>query len=228
MYNKKLLLIFSLVTIMFLFTGCQATDLVAKVSVTSFDSLVKAVPDQVVIDNINKGWEIRGVDGEESLLLSYDFNSDKPDITVKFDAKPFLQAGLDVSKLPKGQYLYDKTTGLITMPFEYGGDSFSENAKKTVLNTFKEIVKTNRDIIGYHEEGDHYKISLGNGNSFAWAKDMDKNKTDMAFILNPEPFIAAGVDMSSIKDWVFTKMPMTDKDGKPIKVDVLIKGFDVK
>lgn len=113
------------------------------------------------------------------------------------------------------------------MPFEYGEDKFGENAENSALDTFRQIVKTHRDIVGYHEEGDHYKMALGNGNLFAWAKDLSTNKTDIAFILNPEPWIKAGVDTGKIKEWKFIKMPMTDKYGKPAIVDVLMKGFDV-
>ena len=51
---------------------------------------------------------------------------------------------------------------------------------------------------------------------------------DFAFILNPKPFVDAGMDTGKLKEWVFTKMPVTDKEGKSVKVDILLKGFDVK
>lgn len=224
---NKLLFLLLLVTVLAL-TGCQATDVIAKVSVTSFEALVKAVPDKVSNDSTKGGWAITGLDAKERIILSRDFSSSFPDIALEFDAEPFLKAGLDVEKLPKDQYLYDASTEKIIMPFEYGGDKFSPDTEKSVLDTFKQIVKTHREIIGYHEEGDHYKITLMNGNSFAWAKDIKTNKMDMLFILNPKPFVDAGVDTSKIKEWTFTKMPMTDKNGKPVKVDIFLKGFNLK
>jgi hypothetical protein len=224
---NKLLFLLLLITVLVL-TGCQATDVIAKVSVTSFDALVKAVPDKVSNDSAKGGWAITGLDGKERIILSKDFSSNLSDIALEFDASPFLQAGLDVKKLPEDQYVYDASTKKITMPFEYGRDKFSPDSEKSVLDTFEQIVKTHREIIGYHEEGDHYKITLMNGNSFAWAKEIKTNKMDLLFILNPQPFVDAGVDIAKIKEWTFTKMPTTDKNGKSVQVDIFLKGFNVK
>ncbi len=225
---NKLLAALLLGAAVFSFSGCQATDVVAKVSVTSFDELVKAMPDQVIYDNKNGGWAISGPDSEERLILSKDFSSNYPDMVLEFNAEPFLKAGLEVGKLPKDQYLYDETTDKIAMPFEYGQDKFGAVTEKSAIDTFKQIVRTHRNIISYHEEGDHYKIDLGKGNLFAWAKDLNSNKMDLLFILNPKPFIDAGVDTGKIKEWVFTKLPVTDKEGKPAKVDILVKSFMLK
>ena len=145
---KKLSFLLLILAAVFLFSGCQATDLVAKASVTSFDALVKAIPDQVSYDSAKGGWTITGLDEQERVILSKDFGSDHPDITLAFNAAPFLKAGLDTEKLPKNQYLYDSSTGEITMPFEFGRDRFSTDAEKSPLDTFKQIVKTHRDIIG--------------------------------------------------------------------------------
>ncbi len=223
-YKKLLIIIFIAV----LLSGCQATDLIAKVSVSSFEQLLNEIPEQIAYNNDKGGWEITGSDAKDSIFLSDDFSSNQSDIILNLEAEPFLKAGLNVAKLPDKQYLYDETMGSIMITYEIGDESFGKDAVKSALDTFQSIVKTHRDIIGYHEEGDHYKITLENGNFFAWAKALDKNKIDMAFILDPKPWIDAGVDMSLIKDWKFTEMPMTDKNGKPIKIDVLMKGFDIK
>ncbi len=200
----------------------------AKVAVTSFDTLLKSIPDKVAFDSAKGGWSIDGLDGKEKIILSKDFSSSKPDIAVEFDAEPFVKAGLDVTKLPVDKYSYDKSTGKITMPYEYGQDKFQADTEKSALETLKQIVKTHRDIIGYHEEGDHYMITLGNGNSFAWAKDLSTNPKDIVFILDPKPLIDAGVDTSKIKEWAFAKLPVTDKEGKSVFLDKFLKAFAVK
>lgn len=223
-----LVLLGMLLASIFIFSGCEAADVVAKVSLTSFDALVKAVPAPVIFDSEKGGWVINGMDGKERIILSTDFSSDHPDIVLELDAAPFLNAGLDASKLPGNQYRYDAATGKIEMAFEYGAEKFGPETEKSALDAFRKIVKAHRNIIGYHEEGDHYKIDLGNGNSFAWAKELSTNKTDMAFILNPKPWVDAGVDTAQLKEWAFIKMPVIDKEGKPAKVDVFIKGFNVK
>ncbi len=199
-------------------------DVVAKVAVTSFDALIKAMPDKVTFDSVKGGWELYRVDGKESILL----NSINPDISIEFDAEPFIKAGLDVAKLPVGQYVYDKSTGKITIPFTYGQRKLSAGAKKSALNTFKEMVRTRRDIIGYHQEGDHYRITLSNGNMLEWAKDLTSNNKDLVFIINPKPLIDAGVDTNKIKEWTFAKLPIMDRDGKPVLYDKFLKAFNVK
>jgi hypothetical protein len=203
-------------------------DLVAKVAVTSFDALTKAIPDKVIFDDAKEGWAINGLDGKARIILSKDFSSNNPDITLEFDAAPFLKAGLDATKLPAGKYIYDGATGKITMPFKYGQDKFETAAQKSALETFKQIVKNHRDLVSYHEILDHYGIALGDGNIFEWAKDMSTNDKDMVFVLNPKPLIDAGVDPVKITEWVFAKVEIKDKYGKPIKVDKFLKPFNVK
>lgn len=225
---NKIAILLLIVVMLPVFSACGSTDLVAKVAVTSFDALIKAIPDKVVIDNTKGGWAINGLDGKERFILSKDFGSSNPDLAVEFDAAAFINAGLDVPKLPADQYTYDEAAGRITMPYEYGPDKFGGSAEKSALETFKQIVKTHRSIIGYHEQGDHYMVSLDKHyNLFAWAKDMSTNKIDLAFVLDPKPLVDAGVDTGRLKEWVFAKLPITDEDGRQIKVDVFMKGFNI-
>jgi hypothetical protein len=224
----KSLLVISILVIIPVAANAISFDLVAKVAVTSFDALTKAIPNKVAYDNTKGGWAITGLDGKERIILSKDFSVDTPNVTVEYDAAPFIKAGLNVAKLPSDQYSYDAATGKITMPYRYGKDKFPVSAKKSVLETFKQLIKTHRDLIGYHEKLDHYGIALGNGNMFEWAKDMSTNDKDMVFVLNPGPFISAGVDPGKITEWVFAKVPLKDKDGKPIVLDKFLKPFNVK
>ena len=63
---------------------------------------------------------------------------------------------------------------------------------------------------------------------FEWAKDMASNDKDIVFVLNPEPFIAAGVDPSKIDGWIFAKVETKDESGKTVFVDKLLKAFNLK
>jgi hypothetical protein len=75
---------------------------------------------------------------------------------------------------------------------------------------------------------DHYGISLGNGNMFEWAKDMTTNDKDIVFVLNPDPFITAGLDPNRVEGWVYAKVTVDDENGKPIQVDRLLKPFNLR
>lgn len=234
MKSTKLSIVLIIIIAISVFVGFSAIshafslDLVAKVAVTSFEALTKAIPDKVAFDSAIGGWAITGPDGKERIIISKDFSANTPNIAVEYDAAPFIKAGLNGAKLPSDQYRYDAATGKIAMPYSYGKDKFATIAKKSILETFKQLIKTHRDLIGYHEKLDHYGIALGDGNMFEWAKDMKTNDKDMVFVLNPKPLIDAGVDPTKLTEWVFAKVELKDKDGKPFFADKFLKPFNVK
>ena len=50
---------------------------------------------------------------------------------------------------------------------------------------------------------------------------------DMVFVLNPAPFITAGVEPNRVEGWVFAKVTVDDENGKPVELDKLLKPFDI-
>ncbi len=218
--------------------SCAATDVVAKVANTSFKAVADASGDRVKWSEEDQAW-VLGSPAGDTVAFSSDFarnassggmaDMDKPDVEFSFDAAPFVAAGLDVVKLPKIEGIkYEIDEGRFMYHFELGSDKFSPDAKKSLEATFAELVRTQRARVGYHEKLDHYGIKLGNGNMFEWAKDMSKNDKDIVWVLNPEPFIAAGVDPAKIQGWAFAKVETKDDAGKTIFVDKLLKPFNLK
>lgn len=217
--------------------GCSATDVVAKVANTSFKAVAEASSDRVKWSDEDQSWALASPEGDE-VSFSSDFarnNSgasvdlDEPDVEFSFDAAPFIAAGLDIAKLPSVEGIkYELEGGRLMYHFELGSDKFSPEAKKSLETTFAEIVRTQRARIGYHEKLDHYGIKLGNGNMLEWAKDMAKNDKDLVFVLDPAPFIAAGVDPAKIQGWAFAKVETKDDAGKTIQVDKLLRPYNLK
>jgi len=205
-------------------SSCSLLDVVGRAAGTSFGALTGAIPP--AYDGSANMFRLASPGGEV-FSWSADFRGN-PDFTVAFSAEPFLAAGLDPSKLPEAEYGYDAATGIITMPFDAGNDEFSYVGEKTAVKSFENIVKAYRQIVGYHEALDHYGISLGNGNMFEWAKDMGKNDKDVVFVLNPEPFIAAGADLSKVAGWAFAKVKMKDNAGKTVEKDKVLKPYDIR
>ena len=223
---KKIKVLASVLVIGVLLTACQATDVVGKVAVTSFKAVLDKITDKVTDDSANNYWVLQSPMGDQ-FEWSKDFSGSNPDAVVDFDATPFINAGLLVEKLPADQYQYDKATNRIAMPHEFGQDNFTYSGNATALDTFKKIVKTHRDIIGYHEVLDHYGIKLGNGNMFEWAKDMSTNDKDIVFVLNPQPFIDAGMDPNKVDGWAFAKVEVKDDNGQKELVDKLLRPFNL-
>lgn len=225
---KKIFFLMLLIVAIFAFSACQALDVVGKASITSFDALLKAIPDKVSSDSSKDGWTIDAPDGQVKIILSKDFSRTQPDIRMEFDAAPFINAGLDTTKLPSGIYTFDQSNKHIILTAEYGKDKFVYNGDATPIETFKEIVRTHRKIIGYHENLEHFGIPLGNGNMLEYAKDINKNDLDMVFALSPKPLIEAGVNPSILKGWILGKVQVMSKDGEKVLVDKFLKPFNLK
>ncbi len=218
------------------FEGCAATDVVAKVANTSFAAITAASGSRVAWSDESQAWGLSSPAGD-LFLISPDFSRnnagavdlDKSDAEFVFDAAPFVAAGLDVAKLPAADGIkYEIEDGKFRLHFELGPDKFSPDARKSIAATFAELVKFQRSRVGYHAQLDHYGIKLGNGNMFEWAKDTATNDKDIVFVLNPEPFIAAGIDPAKVEGWLFAKVETMDESGKAIQVDKLLKPFDLK
>jgi hypothetical protein len=215
------------------FTSCTATDVVAKVANTSFKAVADASGNRVAWSSSDETWSLSSPAGDE-VLFSADFArngvaSGPADVQFRFDAAPFIAAGLLIENLPQATGItYELKDGRFLLRFELGTETFESGAQKSLEATFAQIVKTQRDRIGYHAALAHYGIELGNGNMFEWAKDLSKNDKDIVWVLNPEPFIRAGVDPAKIEGWVFAKVETMDEAGKTVFVDKLLKPFDIK
>jgi hypothetical protein len=224
---KKFALASMVFVVIALLTACKSIDVVGEGSIISFKSVIDKLGDKVTNDSENNRWTLQLPTGEK-FSWSKDFSSNKPDASVEFDATPFINAGLDVTKLPSDKYVYNKETGKITMPYEFKQDKFEYNGEPTPIDSFEKIVQINRKIIGYHQDLEHYGIKLGNGNMFEWAKDINKNDKDIVFVLNPQPFIDAGVAPDKVKGWIFAKVKVMDENRKEVQVDKFLKPFDLK
>jgi hypothetical protein len=199
--------------------------------------VIDASKDRVSYSEEDGAWVLASAAGDQ-VLFAKDFSGnnaagmgsdmDKPDVEFTFEAAPFVAAGLDPAKLvaPEG-IKYEIEGDRLMLHFELGKDKFADGAKKSLEATIAEIVRTQRARVGYHEKLDHYGIKLGGGNMFEWAKDMAKNDKDIVFVLNPEPFIAAGVDPAKVAGWVFAKVESKDAGGKTVAEDKLLKPFNL-
>jgi hypothetical protein len=205
--------------------SCGNLDVVGKDSVRAFQALLAAVPGGAEAIEPGGGWALSAPDRSARFIWSKNFReSPLRDVEIVFDAAPFFEAGLDAAKLPK---IITVADGKITVGTKLGDEEFHYRGNPTPLASYEQIVNLKRDSIGYHGAMDHYGVNLAGGNMFEWAKDMNKNDKDMVFVLNPEPFISAGVDPRKVAGWVYAKVPVDDENGRPIEVDKLLKPFDL-
>ncbi len=224
MKNKIIIITLLLVTMVSL-SACGQSDVIGKVAKTSFADVLVAIPDQVKVDEMNGGWSLSAPDNTARFIWSKDYSkSPIHDVMLEFDAAPFINAGVDVNKLPEGIAFEDK----IMLGTKLGDDELTYSGEATPESSFNQIVKLYRESIGYHEVLDHYGVDLGNGNKFEWAKDMSTNDKDIVFVVDPEIFIEAGVNPDQVEGWVYASVEMKDNSGKTIEVKKFLKPFDLQ
>ncbi|GHU31573.1 hypothetical protein FACS1894172_06690 [Spirochaetia bacterium] len=205
--------------------GISSLDVVGKDSINSFDKLLQQTARQVSPDEMNGGWSLAAPDNTARFIWSKNYaESPLHDVMLELDAAPFLAAGLDPDKLSENFAFYE---GMIMVGTKLGEETLKYSGEVTPLASYEQIVKLKRNSIGYHGALDHYGVNLGDGNLFEWAKDMSTNDKDMVFVLNPEPFIAAGVDPDRIEGWAFAKVTVDDANGKPVEVDKILKPINL-
>lgn len=223
----------SIVTLIIAFTAaCSSLDVVGQKSITAFDTILQAIPNQVTADEMNGGWSLAAPDNSVRFIWSADYSkSPLHDIMLEMDATPFINAGLDTEKLPDNYTFYDNKLMVGT---KLGNDSLTYNGESTPLASYEQIVNKYRKTVGYHMALDHYNVSLTDGNMFEWAKDLDKNSIteenqdkDIVFVLNPEPLIEAGVNPDEVEGWVYTTVNV-EINGKATDVYKFLKPFNLK
>ena len=212
--KRVMITILSIVFAAALLTGCASLDVILRDSPKSLDSILAANP--VFASAGDASYFSLSADGETALLVSSDYARTSEDLLFQTPLKPFLDAGLDVSKLGAG-YRADGSSLYLTADFGSG-----TGAKDTITNALFESVKADRGALGYHAALDHYGIALTNG-KFEWAKDAATNDKDVVFVLFAKPLADLGVDVQNIEGWIF----MTMKDDAGNDLDVLVKPYSL-
>ncbi|WMC92375.1 hypothetical protein [Kineothrix sp. MB12-C1] len=235
--DKKVIIgagVATLVVVVFLLILLQMTggnlDVIGTGSITSFDTILQTASEHVTMDEENAGWSLEAPDGTVDFVWS-SLEGEAPvyDMMLAFDARPFIDAGMDIGMLPD-DYIVKDGKILIGTAFEKG--TAGKNAL-TPRSSYEWIVENHRSVVNYHSSLDHYGVKLGHGNMFEWAKDMEKNTVngeaqdkDIVFVLNPEPLIEAGVSPESIEGWLYAPVLM-EGHGKTVEEYKLLKPFNI-
>jgi hypothetical protein len=239
--KKAIALVLAGSAVSMIFTACAQLDVVGQQSITSFKAVLDASGDNVKADELNVGWSLTAPDDSARFIWSEDYSkAPLHDVMIELDAQPFLDAGLDTSKLPDNYVFYEgETMGgmgskMLMVGTKLGTDKLKYNGEPTPLAAYEQIVGKYRESINYHTALDHYGVMLGDGNMFEWAKDLKTNSSDnsvqdkdIVFVLNPEPLTAAGVDPEKVEGWVYAQVPV-EEGGKMTQVWKLLKPFDLQ
>lgn len=222
--KKKIMIAFMAAAVLGLSACGRVLDVIGDKSIASFGKVLELMKEETGENAAYGGWSLTSPDGEASFIWSKDYSlSQSYDVLLEIKAQPFLDAGLDISKLPEGMVAGDK----IIVGKDLGNESLSYEGDVTPLASYEQLVDHYRDILKYHTAMDHFGIDLMQGNMFEWAKDTTKNDKDIVFVLNPQPFLDAGVDPRKLTGWVYGKVETMDEKGKEAEVDKFLKPFDL-
>jgi len=213
------------VLIGFFVVSCGKLDVVGNDSIRSFNELLQNTTQLLSEDTMNGGWSLSAPDNTARFIWSRNFaESPLHDVMLEFDASPFIATGLDPSRLPDHFAFYEN---MLMVGTKLGNEELKYSGEITPLASYEQIVKLKRSAIGYHGAADHYGVNMGNGNLFEWAKNLSTNDKDLVFVLEPEPFIKAGVNPNSIEGWLYAQVTVDDENGKPIQVYKFLKPFNL-
>lgn len=201
---KKLLLALALLVFI---AGCTSTDVVKREAQASFEEIL-------AVDSV----ESSVVDGYAHIIITEGYHFDlalnpqstTEDVIMAVMAMPFLDAGLDITKLPANMRIKDD---MLLITFDGLKGSMTNDAK----GQMDSLLTNNRDLLAYHAELDHFGIALGD-HKFEWAKNMATNDKDAVFILSADVLRLAGVNVEAVDGWLFTTMDGMDLLLKPIEL----------
>jgi hypothetical protein len=204
-----------------------APDVVAVHAVQSFDALLHAPGVLVARSDAAGAWVLTSP-GVETLTFGGGNAAGSNELVVTLDARPFLAAGLNPSLLPAGSHIEGNgASARIVMRYDKGTGSFSDGADSQPVQALQDLVRNHRTMLGYHAALGHFGLALGGGNMVEWAQDQHANDKDLVFVLNPQPFADAGVDVANVQGWVLADMPVTDAQGRKSTERKLLKFYNL-
>jgi hypothetical protein len=95
------------------------------------------------------------------------------------------------------------------------------------VQALQDLVRNHRTMLGYHAALGHFGLALGGGNMVEWAQDEHANDKDLVFVLNPQPFADAGVDVAKVQGWVLADVAVMDAQGRKSTARKLLKFYNL-
>ena len=206
-----------------------STDVVGKAAITSFGEILGALDFPPAPDEMMGTWVLSDPEGNAAFWWRKSAGDMRTfDVFMCFDAEPFVNAGLDVDKLPAEMKEMLAGQGKLMVGKKLSQAELKYDGEITPLSSFEQIVKLDRESVGYHAALDHYGVTVAEGSIFEWAKDMTKNDKDIVFVVDPKIFIDAGVDPAKVEGWAYAKVPLEDARGKKFEAEKFLRPFDLK
>lgn len=217
------------------FVGCSRTVTGNKDTdnaLNAFNEIVKTYPENKGFHSALQHWGLKLPSGEK-FEWSKDMSANKADFAMVMLADPLIEAGLDVNKLDPNEWLYkpaEKEDGQdlpnrLIRPYNV---SDKKQTAKGSEDSMRRLLKVDPSIIKYHEEQQHYRLTLGEDNEVQWTEKLGLNDADMIFVLKALPLVEAGLDVNKLEGsgWIFREASK-DNMGMGENPDQIVKIYDI-
>ncbi len=215
--------ILPLIALVIAMAGCNRTitgDVQADKALEAFNDTVKQNPDRKGFHEALQHWGFVLTAGDK-FEWSKDTSANEIDFAMVMTAEPFLNSGLDISKLDGSGYVFSRAKqengkpvpDLLIHPFNVSDKKETSQGSEDAM---RRLLKQEPSLVGYLGEQQCYRLMLGGGFEVQWAEKPGLDSADMTFIIEADPLTAAGVDISKMKEsgWVFEEADDGSDTGK--------------
>lgn len=196
-----------MISVLVLVSACSS-DVLKREANQSFSAMLEIGSIETMIE---EGYAHVKIEEGYHIDFALDTSATEKDVLMAFMAMPFIDAGLDVDALPSTMMINEDMLVFIT---SLDDAKIGVDAKSQMANLFD----ANRDLLGYHEELDHFGLTLG-VNKFEWAKTLSTNDKDAVFVLDAKTLRDLGVDVANVEGWTLATMDNVELLLKPFKLD---------
>ena len=194
------------------FSSIAAVDIVANRAIDSFESLGRELE---LHEESRQHYDLRSPDGTEVFTFGQS-------IMLTFDLAPFTVAGFVPQEYGNALVMGETTFSILA---DHAGVTPQDGDGG--YDVFEAVLRSNRHALEYHMDHDLFELHLGHGNAFRWARDLQTNTRGMTFVLNPEPFIEAGLNPELLKGWALVDITVMHGADRGQRVPRLIKNFSL-
>ena len=231
--KKSIILLISSILLVSL-VGCSRSETGNKDSdsaLKAFNAIVKAYPANKGFHNALQHWGFKLPTGDK-FEWTKDTSANKMDFAMVIAIDPLIKAGLDVTKLDSNKWIYKPAAleegvnqpNRLIKPYNVSDKKQTSNGSEDAL---RRILKQDPMLIKNNKEENHFMLMLGDGNEVHWAETLGKTDEDMEFVLQAEPLIKAGLDVTKLEGTGW-KLEKAGKDGMGSSEDQLVKGYKLK
>ncbi len=222
LHMKNRIIILTVVVLLVTLTGCRrniASDKRAQISdaVKNFNLVLAGNPEAKVFHNELKHFGL-SLEGGSKFEWTEDPSMSDADFSISIDAEEFIKAGLDVNKLGGKTFTFQDATGetpkILVHNLNISDKSETYTNYGEALNNLINQIPDNLSSL----KNDGYILNIGQGFQVHWNGDQRANK-DIAFIINAEDLVSAGLDVNKLSGWIVPKnITSNDKGIKLLKV----------